>query len=97
MDKDPQHAWEFLEDVANKSMQWETMGGTEEHAPTREGIYPSPTRSELEEKVSYLMRRVETLELQPTSRNVHQVSSIPLCIQRYHAPTKITRIQLGMT
>ena len=33
--KTAEEAWDFLEDVAEKSMQWETMREPERHAPTR--------------------------------------------------------------
>ena len=45
MNKGPQNSWEFLEDVANKSMQWETIGGTVEHPPPRGGIYHVSAKS----------------------------------------------------
>ena len=63
MNKDPQNAWEFLEDVANKSMQWETIGETQKPYPPRGGIYYVLTKWETDDKMATLIRRVEAVEL----------------------------------
>ena len=75
--KSTREAWDFLGDVAEKSMQWETIRAPEVPTPSKGGIYPNVQVLEQEPKLSSVIRRLEALELRPTPRSVNQVASQP--------------------
>ena len=90
-------AWKFLEDLAEKTMQWE---GFNEKAPTHRestnpskgGIHAVDTSIAHEEKLAALMRRLEAIEdknQQPkhTPAQVNQVGA-PGCIN-YQNPANL--------
>ena len=66
INKDVDSAWAFLEDVAEKSMQWEGTREPEKPTPTRGGLYPIVGGQIADAKLSSLLRRIEALEINPT-------------------------------
>ena len=77
MYKEPNEAWQFLEDLVEKNLQWETTRKPKKSTPSRGGIHQIQTFLAAEAKIATLTHRLEALELQrPTS--VNQVSA-PMC------------------
>ena len=76
--KTAEEAWAFLEDVTEKSMQWETLREPERHTPTQ-GIHVLSGTYETEAKMTTILKRLETLERKEStnSMSVSQVS--PIC------------------
>ena len=59
--KTAEEAWAFLEDVTEKSMQWETLREPERHAPTQ-GIHTISGTYETEAKMTTILKKIEALE-----------------------------------
>ena len=74
MYKEPNEAWQFLEDLAEKSLQWKTTREPEKSTPSRGGIHQIQTSLAAEAKIATLTRRLEALELQRPA-SVNQVSA----------------------
>ena len=72
MYKEPNEAWQFLEDLAEKSLQWKTTRESEKSTPSRDRIYQTFLAAKA--KIATLTRRLEALELQ-RSVSVNQVST----------------------
>ncbi|KAK1265662.1 hypothetical protein QJS04_geneDACA014972 [Acorus gramineus] len=73
--KNETEAWAFLEEVAEKSMQWETIREPEKLMPSKGGIHSIDSSFESEAKFASLIRRVEALEMKPNHDSVNQVST----------------------
>ena len=84
--KNARDAWNFLGDVAEKSMQWETVRALEVPIPTKGGIFPNFQGPDIDTKLSSVIRRLEALELRPTSKTVNEVSFQPCltCLANDH-------------
>ena len=73
MSKRDNDAWQFLEDLADKSMQWETTRETERTNP-KGGIHQVETSWATEAKIDAMAKRLEQLELERERGNqVNQV------------------------
>ena len=71
MGKSDVDAWAFLEDMAEKTMQWETI--REDENP-KVGVKSIETSIGAEAKLATIMHRLETLELKDKNQ-VHQIST----------------------
>ena len=63
MNKEPIEAWQFLEDLAEKSLQWEITRESDRHTPSRGGVYQVQSSLAEEAKFASLIRMIEALEL----------------------------------
>ena len=77
MYKEPNDAWQFLEDLAERNLQWETTREPERSIPSRGGIHQVQTFLTVEAKITTLTCKIGSLELQRSS-SVKQVST-PMC------------------
>ena len=77
MDKETTEAWQFLEDLAEKNLQWETTREPDKATPSRGGMHQIQPTLASEAKIATLTRRLEALELQRPA-NVNQISA-PMC------------------
>ena len=75
--KKPNEAWQFLEDLAKKNLQWEMTRKLERSTLLRDGIHQIQAFLAVEAKIATLTRRLENLELQ-RSPIMDQVST-PMC------------------
>ena len=74
MNKEPIEAWQFLEDLAEKSLQWEIIRKPDKHTPSRGGVYQVQPSLIEEAKFTFLICRIETLELKEHTQ-VNQVTT----------------------
>ena len=63
MYKEPSEAWQFLEDLAEKSLQWKMTRESERPIPSRGEMYQVQTFLAVEAKIAILTHRLEALEL----------------------------------
>ena len=75
MYKEPNDAWQFLEDLAERNLQWKTTRELERSTPSRGGMHQVQTFQAAEAKIETLTRKIESLELQ-RSPSVNQVSAL---------------------
>ena len=74
MNKEPIEAWQFLEDLAEKSLQWKITRKPDRHTPSRGGVYQVQPSLAEEAKFASLIHRIETLELKEHTQ-VNQVAT----------------------
>ncbi|MFW5438963.1 hypothetical protein [Paenibacillus apiarius] len=78
MHKDENKAWEFLEELSWKTMQWDTSAEkpATPSTTTKGGIHTVDNSIASEAKLSAVIRRVEALELKPAAQvnNANQVN-----------------------
>ena len=73
--KNVREAWDFLGEVAEKSMQWEAIRTPEVPTPFKGGIYPIAQVPETDARLSAVIRRIEALELRPTPKPMNSATS----------------------
>ena len=74
MNKEPIEVWKFLEDLAEKNLQWEITREPDRLTPLREGVYQVQPSLAEEAKFASLIRRIEALELKGHTQ-VNQVAT----------------------
>ena len=75
MKKNEDEAWEFLGDLAEKTMQWESTNDQliDKPTPSKGGIHSIESSIATEAKYNTLARRLEALEMKEKAQ-VNQVS-----------------------
>ena len=74
MNKEPIEAWQFLEDLAEKSLQWKIIREPDKHTPSRGSVYQVQPSLAEETKFAFLIRKIEVLELKEHTQ-VNQVAT----------------------
>ena len=64
MHKEPNEAWQFLEDLVEKNLQWATTKELDRSTLLRGGMHQVQTFLATEAKIAILIRRVKALEMQ---------------------------------
>jgi hypothetical protein len=78
--KSDEDAWKFLEELSEKTMQWETFTEKPTTAPAhKSGMHTIENSIAAEAKIVVLMRRLEALEVkEPATSQTQQIQS-PTC------------------
>ena len=78
--KSDEDAWNFLEELSEKTMQWETFTEKPISTPTnKNGMHTLENSIAAEAKMTVVMRRLDALEIkEPDTNQVKQISS-PTC------------------
>lgn len=92
MHKEPNEAWQFLENLTEKNLQWETTREPKRSTPLRGGMHQMSTSLVAEAKITTLTRRIEALKLQGHVQ-VSQVLA-PIC-NGCDAPGRVRRMSFS--